>query len=211
MYPVEIREEPARRLAAMPHIGPYSEIGRAYDRLLAVAADRGLQDQMRGMVGVFHDDPYQVAPANLRSHAGMEVGPRIAVDQPLEKLSLVKGRHAVLRLTGPYAGLPAAYDYLYHVWLPGSGEVAAKGPSYERYLNSPMDTALQDLVTEICVPLQVATAARAAPAVRKAKPAKMAPPAKAAAAAKKAPAPAKAAAPAKATKPAKAAKKSRKK
>lgn len=56
---------------------------------------------------------------------------------------------AVMHCKGPYAGLKAAYDYLFGEWLPKSGE----DPSFEIYLNDPTDTALDDLLTDICVPL----------------------------------------------------------
>jgi hypothetical protein len=37
---------------------------------------------------------------------------------------------------------------------PGSGEEDADSPAFEVYLNSPMDTAPEDLLTEICLPLK---------------------------------------------------------
>jgi AraC family transcriptional regulator len=94
-----------------------------------------------------------VAPADLRSHAAFEMkGGEIAA--PLEQVTLKGGRHAVLTYTGPYAGLPAAYDQLYSVWLPASGEEPADSPTFEVYRNSPMDTAPDDLVTELYLPLK---------------------------------------------------------
>ena len=152
-YPIEIREEPARRLAAMPHEGAYHEVNRAFERLAAVVGSRGLFPQAGHMVGVFYDDPSSVAEAELRSHAGLEMPDEVALDEPLETLNLPSGRHAVLRFTGPYVGLAQAYEQLYSQWLPASGEAPADHPSFEVYLNSPMDTAPDDLVTEICLPL----------------------------------------------------------
>lgn len=59
----------------------------------------------------------------------------------------------MLTFTGPCAGLPAAHDQLYGVWLPESGEHPADSPPFEVCLNSPMDTQQDRLMTEICVPL----------------------------------------------------------
>jgi AraC family transcriptional regulator len=154
MYPVSIRTDPDRRLAALPHRGPYPGIGAAFEMLGATLAARGLYGRVGRMVGVYYDDPAAVAPGDLRSHAGVEVGPELAIDAPLEAVALPAGRHAVLTFTGPYAGLPAAYDQLYGVWLPASGEQPADSPPFEVYLNSPMDTPQEALVTEICVPLR---------------------------------------------------------
>jgi AraC family transcriptional regulator len=38
-------------------------------------------------------------------------------------------------------------------WLPQSGETSGPGVAYELYRNDPTDTAPEDLVTEIYVPL----------------------------------------------------------
>lgn len=106
------------------------------------------------MVGVYYDNPADARPAELRSHAGLETPADLPIDPPLEEVNFASGRHTVLTFTGPYAGLPAAYDQLLGVWLPGSGEVPADAPMFEVYLNSPMDTAPEALVTEICLPLR---------------------------------------------------------
>ncbi len=60
----------------------------------------------------------------------------------------------MLRHRGPYAELGAAYDWLFGVWLPGSGREAADRPCYEIYLNTPMDAEPKDLITDIYVPLK---------------------------------------------------------
>ena len=150
MYPVTIRSDPARRLACIAHRGPYPDIGRAFEKLSVTISARGLFDRVRGMVGVYYDSPADVSAADLRSNAGFEVSADAAIDLPLEQVVLPGGRHAVLTFRGPYVGLPAAYDQLFGLWLPGSGEGLADSPIFERYLNSPMDTAPEDLVTEIC-------------------------------------------------------------
>lgn len=154
MYSVILRHDPARRLAAMPHKGPYPEIGRAFEKLGATMGARGLYAQVGHMVGVYYDDPSATPAADLRSHAGLEVGSDTPLTAPLEEVRLPAGRHAVLTFKGPYAGLPAAYDQLFSTWLPGSGNEPADSPVFEVYLNSPMDTAPEDLITEICLPLK---------------------------------------------------------
>ena len=154
MHPIEIRVEPARRLAAMAHIGLYHEIGRAFERLSATMAARALWPHARHMVGVFYDDPSATAPADLRSHAGFEILGDVEIAAPIETVILPPGRHAVLTYNGPYAGLPAAYDQLYSVWLPQSGENPADAPAFEVYLNSPMDTVPDDLITKLHLPLK---------------------------------------------------------
>lgn len=154
MYPVTIRNEGPIRLAAMAHKGAYFEISRAFQKLSAVMAGRDLFRSAGRMVAVFYDDPQSVAEPDLRSHAGFEITGDTELSAPLEEVVLAGGRHAVLTYKGPYAGLPAAYDELFGLWLPQSGEEPADAPSFEVYLNSPMDTAPEDLVTELHLPLK---------------------------------------------------------
>jgi AraC family transcriptional regulator len=153
MHPIEIREEPPRRLMALPHKGPYQDINHAFGKLTAIMASRDLFRNAGAMIGVYYDDPVSVPAAELRSHAGFVRKDKAAVGAPLEEVALPGGRHAVLTYTGPYAGLPAAYDQLFSVWLPQSGEEPAQSPAFEHYLNSPMDTPPEALVTEILLPL----------------------------------------------------------
>lgn len=79
--------------------------------------------------------------------------PDTPIAAPLTTVLLPATRVAALTFRGPYGGLPAGYTQLLGVWLPASGEVTADPPMYEIYLNTPMDTAPADLLTEICLPL----------------------------------------------------------
>lgn len=153
MHPVEIRQEPTRRLGAMPHQGPYQEIGRAFEKLSAVVGARGLFAQAGQMIGVYYNDPDITPLADLNSHAGFVFPPTTTLDPPIATLTLPAGRHAVLLYKGPYTGLPKAYEQLFKNWLPSSGETPANAPAFEIYLNSPMDTEPEQLLTEICLPL----------------------------------------------------------
>lgn len=154
MHPITIRTEAPIRLAALPHRGAYFEISRAFQKLSAVMASRDLFRSAGRMIGVFCDDPQSVAEADLRSRAGFEVKSQADLSAPLEEVTLPGGRQAVLTYKGPYAGLPAAYDELFGIWLPQSGEEPADSPSFEVYLNTPMDTAPEDLITELHLPLK---------------------------------------------------------
>ena len=153
MYDVKIKSGRKRRMFAVAHVGPYSEIGAAFDRLEAAIAGAGLAKKVKALVGIYHDDPAVTPPYALRSHAGVIVGAKERLPEGLQELFLPAGRTAVLQLHGPYSGLQAAYGHLYGVWLPASGETPGDAPSYEIYVNSPRDTAPQDLLTDIHLPL----------------------------------------------------------
>jgi AraC family transcriptional regulator len=156
MPDVELRSSAGLRLAAMPHQGDYMEISRAFTGLIgALAAQSKLRPGMT-MVGVYFSDPRITPVAELRSLAGAIIEDRDAIGTPLREFRTAAGDLAVFKHKGPYAELMGAYDWLYGEWLPNSGREPADAPSFEVYLNSPMDTRPADLLTEICVPLQPA-------------------------------------------------------
>ena len=106
------------------------------------------------MIAVFYDDPAAIPEPSLRSRAGIVVAQDFAIPDPFLDMTIAAGRHAVMTYKGPYAGLPAAYDFLYSEWLPGSGAEPGDQPVFERYLNTPMDVGPDDLLTEVCLPLK---------------------------------------------------------
>lgn len=153
MYPVEIKKLRSRNLLGLAHMGDYQNMPETYGKLFAVLDARDLTEKTRQLVAVFYDDPGQVAAEKLRSFAGVTAPKTLPADAPLLGVTLPTGRHAVLRFTGHYEGLRAAYDYLYGTWLPASGETPSTHPSFEVYLNSPQTTPAAEWVTEICIPL----------------------------------------------------------
>ncbi len=154
VYPIEINEQPARRLASISHKGLYPGIGKAFESLSAVFTSRNLWPHARGMVGVYFDDPEAVAAEELRSLAGVVIDDALTVTDPLEETHLPGGRYAVMHYKGPYSGLAGAYKHMYGVWLPQSGEELGDHPPIEVYLNGPQDTAPDDLLTDICISLK---------------------------------------------------------
>ncbi|MEM9320029.1 MAG: AraC family transcriptional regulator [Pseudomonadota bacterium] len=154
MYDVEIRDMPARRLAALRHEGAYPEIGRTFQALYTMVGARGLFPQIGHGVALYYCDPSQTPEAELVSHAGVSLNGGAVVTEGFESIDIPAGRAAVLTMTGPYAGLAQAWDHLYSGWLPKSGQEPRDEAPYEVYLNDPYDTAPDDLITEIVVPLK---------------------------------------------------------
>ncbi|KGM47138.1 AraC family transcriptional regulator [Pseudooceanicola atlanticus] len=154
MFPVDIKSVPSRRLVGLPHRGAYFRISEAFSRLDVMIAARGLYPQLGAMIGVFYDDVSVVPEAELQSFAAFELAADLALPEGMEERTLPGGDHAVLHYKGPYARLPEAYDYLFGTWLAGSGREPADTAAYEVYLNTPLDTAPDDLLTQIHLPLR---------------------------------------------------------
>ena len=146
-YPVRVEERPECRLTVAEHRGSYMGIGRAFARVV----DRmGLR---KPMVAIYEDDPGIVPEAALRAVAGAVVGPEAEVPEDLETRVVPAGRYAVMRYTGPYSSMHAAYLWLYGQWLPTSGHEPRNHPVVEEYLTDPATTPPAQAVTDILLPL----------------------------------------------------------
>lgn len=154
MFPVTIKDLPPCQAAGVLHVGPYADIPRAFQQLGGILAARNLFTQAQGLFAIYHDAPGSKPDAELRAHVAVIVGAAFPHSVPgLEYFNLAGGRHAVLEHTGPYATLAGAYDWLYGVWLPQSGEEPRDAPPIELYVNDPRTTPPNDLRTDIRLPL----------------------------------------------------------
>jgi AraC family transcriptional regulator len=151
--PVDVVNQPSLRVASVRHIGPYSEIAEAFERLGEAAGKAGLFGSGALMLGLYHDDPRVTPEGELRSDAAITLRDGAKVPPGLTEQVVPGGRFARMTYNGPYDGLPDAWKELMGEWFPNSGESSGDGIAYELYRNDPTDTAPEDLVTEIYVPL----------------------------------------------------------
>lgn len=149
MYDVRIEEHDPVTIAGLMHTGPYIDVGATFDRFGSQLAVTGCWEKSAGMAAVYFSDPDITPAEELKSLAGMALKPGAAPPDGLETCVLPAGRYAVLTHKGPYGELGKAYQWLFGQWLAGSGESAGSAPAVERYLNTPLDAAPPDLVTEI--------------------------------------------------------------
>lgn len=153
MFNIEIKTIPAIHVITLNHRGSYQSIGKTFETLHGLLHIRGMVNQPVSLVGIYYDDPNAVAEENLRAKAGVILDAD-KVESPLERTEIADGRYAVLRHIGPYSDLMSAYNWLYQTWLMQSGEQPADAPPFELYLNTPMDAAPADLITDIHIPLR---------------------------------------------------------
>jgi AraC family transcriptional regulator len=151
---VTIETLPELRVAAVRHVGPYHDIGEAFQRLDGFVRAAGLVAQPDTfLIGVYLDDPQTRPAAELRSDAGITISPQAPLPAGLTETRLPAGRYARTTYVGHYAGLPDVWARLWREWLPASGQRPAARPSFEIYRNTPMDTRPEDLITDVYLPL----------------------------------------------------------
>lgn len=153
MYDVSFKKIPDLKLITISHQGSYMEIGKAFEQLYGYLGAKGLFTPTMRTFGIYYDDPDTVAEEQLRSRAGVTVDKDIAIEGPIEAVSIVGGDYAVLNFKGPYSDMKAAYHWFFGDWLVKSDKQAADKPVFEEYLNNPRETAPLDLLTDIYMPL----------------------------------------------------------
>jgi AraC family transcriptional regulator len=158
-YRVEFETLPTLRVATIEHRGDYQLTSKAFERLMTLAATRGLLTSDTKTIGVYHDDPESVPQADLRSAACITVPASWTPSDNLEDGRIEGGRYAKIVHTGPYTELHSAYDWLYRTWLPASGVELRNLPCLELYLNNPRQVSAKDLQTAVLLPLAETTVA----------------------------------------------------
>ena len=138
------------RLAAVHHVGPYTGIKDAFGRLAAWAGPAGVIGAETRFIGIYYDDPREVAAEQLRSHACLTIAEGVATPDGIQTLELPGGRHAMIRHRGPYEDLPTTYAWIFDEWFPASGETIT-GAAFEDYINDPRETPPAELITDIYV------------------------------------------------------------
>jgi AraC family transcriptional regulator len=148
---------PGLRLAALRHTGPYQQIGRAFGQLHALITRAGLPH--RELVALFHDDPRETPADQLRADAAAVVDEGVPLPPGLTEQRIPAGRYATVEHRGSYAGLGDAWMRFTADVAAATGQPHARGVTFERYCNTPMDVPEDQLRTQLYI--SVAAAGRA--------------------------------------------------
>lgn len=151
---VSIRRIDPMHVAFVRHVGPYMDVGSAFDKLGQWAGMNGLFGPNSVMLGIPHDDP-DVTPADkLRYDAALTVAPGTPGSGEVATMTVGGGEYAVAVHKGPYENLSNTYRSLYGGWLPTSGRELRDAPPLEIYRNMPGQVPPEELLTDVCVPLK---------------------------------------------------------
>jgi AraC family transcriptional regulator len=144
------------RVAFIRHIGTFSRVGSAWTALVAWASTRNIFGPQTRALGVIHDDPDITPPEKLRYDAAVTIVRDATPEGPVGIQELPGGEYAITRHCGPYDRISETYARMCGEWLPSSNRELASAPALEFYLNTPQSTKPEDLLTDACLPLNVA-------------------------------------------------------
>lgn len=154
---VEVEDLGAMRLAFVRHLGPYDQVGRAWQRIYGWAGPKGLLGAKTLAFGICHDDPDVTPPERLRYDAAVTLSEASAGFEGEGEIGVqrVEGaRYAKTTHVGSYARLGEVYASLLGQWMPAQDLRPMPGrPSLERYRNNPMMTPEHELRTDIYMPV----------------------------------------------------------
>ena len=151
---VEIKQCDPIRIVAIRHIGPYMEIGKAFEKVAHYGHTHNLFEPGLQIVGVYHDDPDDKPAYGLRADAGFSVTKDPAhLAERFHMVDVPGGRYASAIHEGHYSSLGETYGAI-RTFVGEHGYEMDERPCYEVYLNSAQETAPEDLRTEVRVPVR---------------------------------------------------------
>ena len=152
---VDVKEMPEMHVAYIRHIGPYNQIGGAFEKLMKWAGPRGLlRFPETKMLGVYHDNPEIAEESKLQSSACITVPEDTKVEGEVGTMSIPGGLFAVGHVEVNQDQFGEAWDKLMGEWLPESGYQPDDRPCYELYLNDPKQHPEGKFIIDICEPVK---------------------------------------------------------
>ena len=151
---VEIKTIEKMRVAFIRHVGPYDHVGKTWDFLCMHLGKSGYLGGGSQFVGICYDDPDVTDPEKIRYDACVTVDESFESEGDIAVQTIGGGEYAVTTHFGPYNKLGQTYTRLFSQWLLQSDRELRSEPCIEFYLNDPESTEPEELLTDICLPLE---------------------------------------------------------
>ena len=149
--PVEIVSTDPLRLLAIRNVGAYEELNQTYEALFGEVFQTAPMEALRGIWGVWHQDPRFAAPDTLEFDCAIDVGD-LPAPAGIDILDVAGGRHARLRHVGDYDSLHDNIDRLYACMIE-AGEELGDRPLVVNYVDDPESRPPEDWRSDIYLPL----------------------------------------------------------
>ena len=152
----EIKELPVRNMIYIRLFGDYklNDYCGTWMRLQQFVQEEKLPMGEVMSYCIFHDDPKVTPIEKLRTDVCMVMPAAVTPKGNIGFKQLPAGRYAIFLYKGSYEHLQSVYDTIYGKYIPEMECTFRDEASAERYLNHPADTAPDELLTEIYIPIE---------------------------------------------------------
>ena len=152
----EIKELPVRNVIYIRLFGDYklNDYCGTWMRLQQFVQEEKLPMGEVMPYCIFHDDPKVTPIEKLRTDVCMVMPAAVTPKGNIGFKQLPAGRYAIFLYKGSYEHLQSVYDTIYGKYIPEMECTFRDEASAERYLNHPADTAPDELLTEIYIPIE---------------------------------------------------------
>ncbi len=151
---VKIQDIEPMRVAFVRHVGPYNQVGKAWDTLCTHLGKEGYLGSGSKFIGICYDCPEVTPSEKIRYDACITVDENFVPEDEIAVQTIGGGEYAVTTHFGPYDKLGQTYSRLFRDWLMKSDREIREQPCMEFYLNDPDSTEPDELLTDICLPLK---------------------------------------------------------
>ena len=152
---VKLKETGSMRAICIEHIGPYCEIGSVFEKLGQFAVEYSVPVKNSKWMGVYWDDPAEVAPEKLRSEACVTIDESTSVpDVDGVTVKTIDGGSFMMSThTGSYSSIGAAWQELW-TEFEKSGRKYRHGPCLELYVKGAgSGLPEEEWVTDFYIPI----------------------------------------------------------
>lgn len=153
--PVEIKDIEGFNVAFVRCKGYNPDtIGKAWKTIIPFAQQNGFFKPEAKLIGIAVDNPDVTQEDLCEYNACISTSTPIEPSGEVSAKFLKGGKYAVFTHKGPYDHVDQVYSYIFKKWLTESEYTLRDGEVYDNYLNSITNTAPEDLLTEIHIPIQ---------------------------------------------------------
>lgn len=151
---IEVKEMPEMKAVYCRHIGPFSQIVKAYEKLIRWAEPRGLyKPNITKSATVTHDDPTVTDLDKIRQSACIIVDHDVKGEGEIGNLVIPSGQYVVGHFELRTEDFEKAWNTMCN-WFTESGYQQADGCTYELYHNSHRTHPENKHIVDICIPIK---------------------------------------------------------
>lgn len=146
--------EPIKTIA-VSHVGEYSGICAAFEKLAAWAGANNLWAAAPKMAGVYHDDPMHTPTENLRSEACLENLSGIEPSEGMQHYTITGGKYFVMQVEVTMPEYGEAWKKVYATFNEKGYEYDMRD-HYELYVSCVGDTQDPEAlwIVDLCIPMK---------------------------------------------------------